>query len=258
MKYYDRCWNPLFGCRGDFAGCDKCYAKTLMERRGRIWTDFHKVQPNRKQLYRKFEDTPQLIAVCTQSDLFQGENGADRWIVDTVLSKCDANRQNHYLFLTKFASNLREYFNDDGLLKRLNGNHLVPFDFGTMAFGVSVCCNADLHRLDELRETKHIQHKFVAFEPLLEEIPVTTDNLAGMEWVILGGETGENPTYCKQEWLVEIVMVADSMGIPVFVNAVHTEGGKVTTEFGEMNEALRDIPFARANDTGEGIGVENK
>lgn len=45
---------------------------------------------------------------------------------------------------------------------------------------------------------------------------------------------------------MDIVSVADRMGIPVFVNAVHTEDGKVTTEFDEMDEQLRrnDIPFS--------------
>ena len=241
-KYYDRCWNPLFGCTGCFRGCDKCYAKSLMERRGRTWTNFNEVKVNKKQLYKQFDDNPQLIAVCTQSDLFQ--NVDRKWIVDAVLSKCNSNRQNHYLFLTKFASNLKSYFSSNGLMERLNGNHLEPFSFDGMAFGVSVCCKDDLHRIDELKQTPLIKHRFVAFEPLLEQIDIDEGLLDGMEWVIAGAETGENPTPCKSEWLVSIVEKAKN--IPVFVNAVHTDEGKVTTEFDEMDERLRrnDIPFS--------------
>ena len=245
-KYYDRCWNPLFGCSGNFAGCDKCYAKSLMERRGRQWNDFHDVKTNKKQLYKTFDPDAQLIAVCTQSDLFQGEGGANQWIVDTVLSKCNANRQNNYLFLTKFSENMRDYFCDADVMPRLEKNHLERFSFGNLAFGVSVCCNADIHRIADLKETGVIQHRFVAFEPLLEEIDVSAIDLDGIEWVIVGAETGDEPRPCRQEWMKRIVARADEKGIPVFVNAVHTDNGKVTTEFDEMDGSLRrcEIPFA--------------
>ena len=246
MKYYDRCWNPIFGCSGCFKGCDKCYAKSLMERRGRDWSDFHDMRLNKKQLYKKFDENPQLIAVCTQSDLFQGDNGVNQWIVDTVLSKCDANRHNHYLFLTKFSGNMNRYFADKDLVWRLNKNHLEPFSFDNLAFGVSVCCNGDKGRIKDLQDTQTIEHRFLAFEPLLEEVQIDEADLEGIEWVVVGAETGENPTLCKQEWMKSIVQTANSRGVPVFVNAVHTTEGKVTTEFDEMDELLRrsDIPFA--------------
>ena len=245
-KYYDRCWNPIFGCSGCFDGCDKCYAKSLMKRRGRDWCDFGRMTVNKKQLYKQFDDVPKLIAVCTQSDLFQGDEGANQGIVDSVLFKCNASRMNRYLFLTKFSQNMKSYFNDEDLVWRLNKNHLLPFSFSEMAFGVSVCSQGDVKRIEDLRECKCIEHRFVAFEPVLEKIKIGEGDLSGMEWVIVGAETGEDPTPCRQEWLKDIVAVADRMGIPVFVNAVHTDDGKVTTEFDEMDEALRrnDIPFS--------------
>ena len=250
-KYYDRCWNPIFGCCGDFKGCDKCYAKSLMERRGRAWNNFSEFKVNKKQLYRDFDSKPQTIAVCTQSDLFQDRRngtGVDQWIVDAVLTKCNANKYNKYLFLTKFSGNLKRYFNDIDLLKRLNRNHLESFAFDRMAFGVSVCCRDDVKRLDDLIATKVVQHRFVAFEPLLEDVNslLTDEQLKQVEWIIVGAETGDDPSPCKQEWMVGIVTHANRLGIPVFVNAVHTDEGKVTTEFDEMDERLRrcDLPFA--------------
>lgn len=246
-KYYDRCWNPIFGCTGNFKGCDKCYAKSLMERRNRKWDDFRCVKINKKQLYKRFDDTPQLISVCTQSDLFQGTGGADKWLVDIVLTKCNANRQNNYLFLTKFIDNLLDYFDDERLLDGLNKNHIEPFSLDGMAFGTSVCCIDDLHRLDKLKRANHIKHRFVAFEPLLEDLTghIKADDLKGMEWVILGAQTGEDNAVCQQEWMKHIVFIANGLGIPIFVNAVNTTDGKVTAEFDEMDETLQrsDIPF---------------
>lgn len=247
-KYYDRCWNPIFGCCGDFKGCGNCYAKSLMKRRGRQWNDFGEMNVNRKQLYRKFDETPQLIAVCTQSDLFQTKKADHEWVVDAVLAKCNMNRSNHYLFLTKFSENMKKHFNEEGFIARISRNHLEPFSFDGMAFGVSVCCKDDIHRIADLIATSNIKHRFVAFEPLLEDIEpsLSDDQLKKMEWIIIGAETGDNPTLCKQDWMIRIVERADKLGIPVFVNAVHTEEGKVTTEFDEMDERLRrsDIPFA--------------
>lgn len=244
-KYYDRCWNPVIGCSGCFAGCDKCYAKSLMQRRGRDVGDFSRMRINKTQFHKKFDKKAQLIAVCTQSDLFQGDDGADQWVVDGVMTKCHAYRHNRYLFLTKFSRNMLRYFADDNLVWRLKKNHIEPFSFDGMAFGVTVCNQEDTSRIEDLRNCKWIGHRFVAFEPVLESISLTKDDLSGIEWVIVGAETGDNPTLCRQEWLVNIVNVADEMGIPVFVNAVHTAEGKVTMEFDEMDERLRrnDIPF---------------
>lgn len=253
-KYYDRCWNPIFGCNGSFKGCDHCFAKSLMERRGRDWTDFSCMRINKKQLYRRFDAKSQLVAVCTQSDLFQGENGANQWLVDAVLKKCNANLQNRYLILTKFSKNMRDYFDDDDdVVKRLGGDHLVPLGFDHIAFGVSVCCNEDLHRLDDLRAIP-AQYRFVAFEPLLEHIDLNPrKDLELIDWVVIGAETGENPRECIQEWMIDMVERIKGYkthfypnGLPVFVNAVHTEDGKVTTEFNEMDERLRlcENPFA--------------
>ena len=247
-KYYDRCWNPVFGCTGCFAGCDKCYAKSLMERRNRDSSNFTKVQVNRKQLYKSFDEKPQLIAVCTQSDMFQDDfthGGGDQWGLDAVMSKCNANRQNNYLFLTKFSGNMKDYFGREGLVERLNRNHLEAFSFDNMMFGVSVCTKNDLHRVDDLKHTKNIMHRFVSFEPLLEDIEIEPSMLDGIEWVIAGAQTGDDAGPCRQEWLEKIVDAANKKGIPVFMNAVNTHDGKITSEFDEMDEILRrsDVPF---------------
>ena len=249
-KYYDRCWNPIYGCSGDFEGCDRCFAKSLAERRGRGCEGFGEMKINRRQLFRQFDRDSKLVAVCTQSDLFQGEGGCDTWLVDTVLKKCNANRQNNYLFLTKFSSNMKGYFSDggrgfDGIARRLGGAHMEPFSIAHCAFGVTVCNDGDMGRIRDLRETDGIQRRFVAFEPLLAPVTVTESDLDGIGWVIVGAETGDDPRSCRQEWMLRIVDVADRMKIPVFVNAVHTADGKVTTEFVEMDKRLRrsDIPY---------------
>lgn len=224
LKYYDRAWNPVFGCRGCFDGCDRCYAVGQMMKRG-FSDDFRDVCVNRKQLNRKFEkDERQLICVCTQSDLFQDDvNDALR---DRVMRICNENRQDEFMTITKFTGNMLGYFSDPGLAERLAHYGMNEFDWENMKFGTSVCTAADLHRIDELKRTPVIRHRFLAFDPLLEDISKWMDAafLEGFEWVIAGSETGDGRTPCDPEWIRGIVSLADKAGVPVFVNGVDVNG----------------------------------
>lgn len=242
-KYYDRCWNPIFGCNGNFKGCDNCFAKSLMQRRNNNWIDFNDVKINRNQYYKVFDKQSQLIAVCTQSDLFQDAVSFN--LIDGILRKCNNAKQNNFLFLTKYADRLNQYFNTDNRIDILNNNHLNPFTFDNMVFGVTVCANDDLHRINQLKSSSLIKHRFVAFEPILERIDITKDALTNIDWIIVGAETGENVRHCKLDWIIEIVKLADELNIPVFVNSIHLEDGKITSEFNEMPLILHktEIPF---------------
>jgi protein gp37 len=241
-KYYDRCYNPILGCNGNFRGCNNCYAKKLLQKRNSQY-DFNKVKLNKSQYLKSFDKKPQLIAVCTQSDLFQYE--VSNKVIDGVLRKCNNAKYNKYLFLTKFAERMKNYFNADSCLDNLNNNHLIAFSFDNMMMGVTVTCNDDLHRIKDLQNTKLIKHKFIAFEPLLENINLTDDIFDDIEWVIIGAESGENAEYCSVAWIENIVQFANKRNIPIFVNAIHLDNGKITSEFEEMpiNLCRNDIPF---------------
>lgn len=220
MKYYDRGWNPIFGCKGAFLGCDKCFSKTLMQKRNEIQRDFTEVKINKKQYEKRFDNAGELIAVCTQSDLFQDD--IDTKIIDGILRKCNLNSQNHYLFLTKYSNNMKKYF-DDNRIKLLNNNHINKFSFDKMSFGVSVCGNKDIHRIYDLQNTKHIKHRFIAFQPLLEKIEIEDNLLDNIQWVIVGAQTGNDASPCNDEWIQHIVNKAISKNIAVFVNSANDE-----------------------------------
>ena len=120
-KYYDRGWNPIWGCKGEFDGCDVCFAKELMNKRNTDKT-FTDIKINRNQFYKTFDKTSQLIAVCTQSDLFQ-DDIKDKFI-DSVMRKCNNAKSHRFLFLTKYIDNMVNYFNTPHRMKNLNHNHL--------------------------------------------------------------------------------------------------------------------------------------
>lgn len=241
-KYYDRCWNPIMGCEGNFKGCNHCFAKELLFKRNSN-CDFKKVQLNRNQYLKVFEKKSQLIAVCTQSDLFQ-DKVSDK-IIDGVLRKCNNAKQNNYLFLTKYADRMKSYFDNQNCLINLNNNHINQFSFDNMIMGVTVCSNEDLHRIDKLKSIHYFKHKFISFEPILERIELTEDDLNGIDWIIIGAETGNNAVYCDIQWMIDIVHIAEKINIPIFVNSIHLNNGKITSEFDEFPQELckNNIPF---------------
>ena len=245
MKYYDRAWNPIFGCQGGFAGCDKCYARGQMLKRG-FCEDFKQVELNRKQLERKFDKSDrELICICSQSDLFQDWTRPE--LADRILRICDDNPQNRYMTITKFTHNLAEYLSDPGLQGRLSHNGMKTGTLDNVCFGTTICVPEDLHRLDELKNVPLIRHKFLSFEPLLDDVARYMDArfLDGFDWVIAGAETGEGRTHCPVEWLEGIVELADQAGLPVFVNAVDL-GDRLAMEPDEKPVCLRrnEIPYA--------------
>ena len=236
LKYYDRGWNPLFGCCGQFAGCDHCYAAEQMLKRG-FSTNFREVCINRKQLHRDFVEG-EVIGICTQSDLFQ--DGLQDGFIDGIIRKCALSTRNTFMTVTKFTDNMLKYFNDPGLPDRLSRNGFSEVSLDNIAFGATICCADDLYRLDDIHNTNMIKHRFLAFEPLLEDVSKYLDVMFfnGIEWIIVGAETGENATPCEIEWIESIVGLADKANIPVFVNAVNVNG-RLVTEVKDKPEALR-------------------
>ncbi len=67
--------------------------------------------------------------------------------------------------------------------------------------GVSVENKATTSRISSLRKTD-AKIKFLSCEPLLEAIPKI--KLSGIDWVIVGGESGPNPREMKEEWVLDI------------------------------------------------------
>ncbi len=60
--------------------------------------------------------------------------------------------------------------------------------------------------------------KFISFEPLMEQIGASLYRLKGVQWVIIGAETGnrKGKVLPQIEWVQEIEAAADEAGIPVF------------------------------------------
>jgi protein gp37 len=129
------------------------------------------------------------IFICSMGELF-GPWVPEKWInlvLDmTAEYKC---KQHLFFFLTKYPERYEE------------------FAFGNNCFlGTSISNNNDVHRVNTLREMAMAggNTSFVSIEPL--HGPVNEINFTGIDWLIIGAETGHNATDYKRPWVVDVLM----------------------------------------------------
>lgn len=79
--------------------------------------------------------------------------------------------------------------------------------------GVSIESEEYQYRLEHLKHTG-AQVKFLSLEPLLGPLPDL--NLDGIDWVIVGGESGPHARQIKQEWVIDIQKQCIATGTPFF------------------------------------------
>lgn len=191
ISWTNKTWNVWSGCTKISAGCKNCYAHTIAEnKRGTA------AFPNGFDLtyrWHKLNEPlkikePSLIFVNSMSDLFWDKISDDDILrVFDVMHKSErANLGHSFQILTKRPERILE----------MDAKNLIEWTPNIWQ-GVSVENNKSLNRIDLLRQTK-AQVKFVSFEPLLEEL--FDLELTGIDWAIVGGESGPKFRAMEQDW----------------------------------------------------------
>ena len=208
IEWTDATWNPVRGCTKVSPGCKNCYASTFAERfRGVPGHPYE--QGFDLRLVPEKLDTPlrwttaRNIFVNSMSDLFQ-EDVPNNY----VLSVADVmGRANWHVFqvLTKRSQRMRDM---------LRGELRPVAAMRHIWWGVSVEDRKyGVPRIDHLRAAPAAV-RFLSIEPLLEDIGRI--NLEGIDWVIVGGESGPRARPMKQEWVTSILDQCDAAGVPFF------------------------------------------
>ena len=114
--------------------------------------------------------------------------------------------------------------------------------------GVSVEDERSIVRIQHLRATP-ATIRFVSFEPLLE--PVGPVDLEGIDWAIVGGESGPRARPCHVTWIREIVSQCRVARVPVFVkqlgaHVIGDDGSRIRLRLrdgkgGDMSEWPEDL-----------------
>ncbi|AKD55051.1 DUF5131 family protein [Spirosoma radiotolerans] len=208
IEWTQQTWNPTVGCTKISQGCKFCYAEIMHKRlqgMGKV-TGFEKYKADFKTVlpYRDHLDlplkrkTPTTYFVNSMSDLFH-EDLPLAYIVD-VFRVMTFARWHTFQVLTKRADRLKT----DGQLLFWPDN---------VWMGVSVESDKHLDRIDALRTTG-AKIKFLSLEPLLGPLPNL--NLAGIDWVIVGGESGLKPRPIRPEWVDDIRQQCEAAGVAFF------------------------------------------
>ena len=141
---------------------------------------------------------PQVIFVNSMSDLFLPDIPLS--FTKKIFNVMHTAHWHTYQVLTKRA---------DRLLELNQELYLTP----NIWMGVTVENNEYIHRIDCLRKTNaHV--KFLSLEPLLGPIPNL--NLDGIDWVIVGGESGPGARPIDSAWVVDIRDQCQEAGVPFF------------------------------------------
>jgi protein gp37 len=203
IEWTDKTWNPITGCTKVSAGCANCYAEVMSRRlqamrqekyaNGFSLSMHEDVLPEPKQ-WKK----PHNIFVCSMSDLFHEKVPFE--FIDKVIKTIHETPHHNYQILTKRANRMNEYFT----------THDIPQNAW---LGVTVDVSTSKDRIDYLRQLP-ATIKFLSCEPLLEDLGGM--NLEGIDWVIVGGESGVRARPMKEEWAVSIMKQTEEQGAAFF------------------------------------------
>jgi protein gp37 len=195
IEWTDATWNPVTGCTKITRGCDFCYAERFSERfRGVPGHPFEngfdlKLRPERLTQPLGWRQ-PRRIFVNSMSDLFHKE--VPRSFIDSVFDTMEAADWHTYQVLTKRSSLMVRYLRDR------YGAGKAP---SHVWLGVSVEDARNAIRVKHLRAAA-ASVKFVSFEPLLASVGKI--DLKGIDWAIVGGESGPRSRAMAEEWAIEI------------------------------------------------------
>ena len=203
IEWTESTWNPVTGCTKISEGCKNCYAERMAVRLKAMGNKNYENGFNLTIHKHMFElpltwKKPQTIFVNSMSDLFHEDIPIE--IIQQLFHVMKEAYWHKFQILTKRPERLMILSEE--------------IDWPVNVWmGVTVEHENYSNRIEYLRSCKS-NYKFVSFEPLLG--PVHKINLEGIDWVIVGGESGPNARLIERNWVVEIKNQCVDNTIPFF------------------------------------------
>lgn len=202
--YRGESYNPVIGCTKVSTGCAHCYAERLALRWGKTFDLVLHPEALEKPLHWR---EPRAIFVCSMSDLFHADV-PDEYI-DQVVRMARVTPRHLYLSLTKRAERMERYWYH---------RQAAPRNWWQ---GVTVENAANNDRAYHL-EASGVQHRFISVEPMVGPDHCLTFDVEdwghmGIEWVLVGGESGPSPREVPVAAYQRIVDQCREHGIACFV-----------------------------------------
>ena len=191
IEWTEATWNPLTGCNKISPGCKNCYAEKLSYRLQKMGQHNYRngfaltLHHHALEIPLKWKK-PKVIFVNSMSDLFHKEVPLS--FIKKVFKVMNQCPQHQFQILTKRAEQLQK------IAPQLKWTDNIWM-------GVSVENKNYIKRIDTLLKTK-AKIKFLSLEPLLG--PLKGLKLKGIDWVIVGGESGPKARPVQAEWIMQI------------------------------------------------------
>jgi len=220
IEWTETTWNPVTGCTKISPGCKYCYAERMALRlqamgqpnyRNGFTVTLHERMLPLPLIWRK----PRMIFVNSMSDLFHKDVPTS--FIEKTFAVMRKASWHSFQVLTKRSDRLRE----------IEATIDIPRN---VWLGVSVECEDYLYRIDNLRAV-NASVKFLSLEPLIGPLPDL--DLNGIEWVIVGGESGPGARPMHEEWVTDIRDVCLASRVPFFFKQW---GGVVKKRMGRVLE----------------------
>ena len=203
IEWTEMTWNPTTGCTKISAGCKFCYAEVMAKRLQAMNVEkyetgfklaIHESALNVPYTWRKSK----MVFVNSMSDLFHPDVPLS--FIKKVFKVMNDNSQHTFQVLTKRSDLLLSYD------KELDWT-------SNIWMGVSVEDDRVINRVAELIQTG-AKTRFLSCEPLIG--PLNGLDLTGIDWVIVGGESGRKPRFMDKDWVLDIHEKCKKAGVAFF------------------------------------------
>jgi protein gp37 len=203
IEWTEATWNPVTGCTKISPGCKFCYAERMAKRLQAMGQPRYRdafrltLQPDVIEMPLKWKQ-PRLIFVNSMSDLFHKDVPLD--YIQRCFAVMEQATQHTFQILTKRPERVARIAPE------------IPWPQNVW-MGTSVENAEHMWRAHELARVP-AQVRFLSVEPLLGPIPKLL--LAGIHWVIVGGESGPGARPMREEWVIQIRDLCRKFEVPFF------------------------------------------
>ena len=237
IEWTEETWNPVTGCTKISSGCKHCYAEVMAKRLQAMGTKGYEsgfkltLQPHRllEPLNNK---KPTMYFVNSMSDLFHKDVPFE--FIDKIFDTIKKAHWHKFQVLTKRADIMYSYFE----------TREIP---SNVWLGVTVENKKEgLKRIPFLKKINNVSIKFLSVEPLLEDLGQV--DFSGIDWVIVGGESGNQARPMKKEWAINVKNQCEQQDVAFYFKQWGTWGEDMKKrskkENGHLldNEVYREMP----------------
>jgi protein gp37 len=209
IAWTDHTYNPWIGCTNVSPGCDHCYAEAEQDKR------YHRVKWGDERSRTKTADNPltwdrkareagvrRRVFCASLADVFDNQV-PDEWRSDlwALIARC---RTLDWMLLTKRPQNIKKMLPEGW-----------PWPHVWLGTTTENQEEAD-RRLPILLQIPAVVH-FASVEPQLEAVDLGQYLGAGLDWVILGGESGRGYRSFNPDWARSLRDQCDASGAAFFM-----------------------------------------